>query len=195
MVVANDSGSVTSSVAGLTLVSTNQYPIAPNYTNYVYENQTINFDLSALFHNAIFPDGDPGTLSTYDTLTTNGVSLNYLTSTLLSYTPNGNYIGADLWTYTITDAIGDSATGTNYIEVIQQTLPTAITSHLVGGTLQMSGSGGSPGGTYNILGSSNLESPLSTWPVVATGSFNSSGGFSISLPTGGAAGYYALELP
>jgi hypothetical protein len=195
VVISNDSGSVTSSIANLTLVGTNQGPIAPNYTNDVSENQTINFDLSTLFHNAIFPDNDPGTLSAYDATTTNGVALGDITSTLLSYTPNPNFLGWDSWTYTVTDALGDSATGTNYIHVLAQTAPVTVSVQAGAGGIQMSGSGGVANGSYSILGSPTLGAPVSTWMVVTSGAFDSNGSFSISLPTTNTAGFYVLQTP
>lgn len=195
VVVSNDSGSITSSVARLTLVGTNQFPIAPNYTNDISENQTTTFDLSTLFHQAIFPDNDPGTISAFDSVTTNGVVFNDLTETLLGYTPTTNYVGWDSWTYTVTDAVGDTATGTNYIRITAQTAPIAITAQIGAGGIQMSGSGGPAGGSYSILGSPTLGAPVSTWKVVATGTFDSGGGFSVTLPTTDAAGFYVLETP
>jgi len=197
VVVANSSGSVTSRVATLTLVPTNQFPIAPNYTNYIYTNQTLSLDLSVLFNHASSPDGDSLTLSAYDTYTTNGVGLNFVTSTLFTYTPNQGFLGQDLFTYTITDSQGDSTVGTNFIEVVPTLAPTVIKSTRSGNNVVVSGSGGSPGAPYLILGSNTLLTPVSSWPTMASGNFDANGNFSISLPinSGSSAGFYALAVP
>jgi hypothetical protein len=197
VVVANSSGSVTSQVATLTLVPTNQFPIAPNYTNYMYTNQTLFFDISVLFNHAGSPDGDSLTLSAYDTSTTNGVGLSSVTSTLYSYTPNPGFLGQDLFTYTITDSQGNSAVGTNFIEVVPTLAPSIISPTHSGNNVVVSGTGGSPGAPYLILGSDSLETPVSSWPTVATGNFDSHGNFSISLPiySGSSAGFYVLAVP
>jgi hypothetical protein len=197
VVVANSSGSVTSQVATLTLVGTNQFPIAPNYTNYMYTNQTLSFDISVLFNHASSPDGDSLTLSTYDTSTTNGVALNFVTSTLLTYTPNPGFLGQDLFTYTITDSQANSAVGTNFIEVVPTLSPTVIGSTRSGSNVVVSGAGGSPGAPYLILGSTSLLIPVSSWPIVETNYFDSHGDFSISLPisSGSSTGFYVLAVP
>ena len=197
VVVSNSSGSVTSGVATLTLVSTNQFPIAPSYTNYMYTNQTLSFDISVLFNHASSPDGDTLTLSTYDTSTTNGVSFTYVTSTLFTYTPNPGFLGQDLFTYTITDSQGNSAIGTNFIEVVPTLSPTVLAPTRSGNNVVVSGTGGSPGAPYLILGSPSLATPVSSWPTVATGNFDSHGNFSISLPisSGSATEFYVLAVP
>ena len=197
VVVANSSGSITSQVAALTFVPTNQLPIAPNYTNYLYTNQTLSLDLSVLFNHASSPDGDALTLSSYDTSTTNGVGLNFVTPTLFTYTPNPGFLGQDSLTYTITDSQGNSAVGTNFIEVVPTLLPTVAAPTRSGNNVVMSGTGGSPGAPYLILGSNSLLTPVSSWPTVATGNFDAQGKFSISLPISGGAAteFYVLAVP
>ncbi len=49
VVVSNSSGSVTSSVAVLTLLGTNQPPVVLNYSLVLYSNTTVNFDLDTAF--------------------------------------------------------------------------------------------------------------------------------------------------
>jgi hypothetical protein len=197
VVVANDSGSVTSQVAALTLVSTNQPPIAPNHTFYVYENQTLNIDTSVLYNESSDPSGGPITLEGFDTTTTNGVGLNYVTSTEVSYTPNADYIGADSFTYTIQDSLGATTVGTNFIQVIAPVLPTVSAPVQSNGNVVMSGAGGTPGGTYTILGSDDLTVPTSAWSVVSTGTFDGTGKFSATLPNypGSTDMYYVLVVP
>ena len=197
VVVANSSGSITSRVATLTLVPTNQFPIARNFTNYMYTNQTLSFNLSVLFNNASSPDSDSLTLSSYDTSTTNGVGLNFVTPTLFTYTPNPGFLGQDLFTYTITDSQGNSTVGTNFIEVVPTLAPSVIAATRSGNNIVVSGTGGSPGAPYLILGSNSLLIPASSWPTVATGNFDTQGKFSINLPisSGASAEFYVLVVP
>ncbi|HEY3860579.1 MAG TPA: Ig-like domain-containing protein [Verrucomicrobiae bacterium] len=199
VVVSNDSGSVTSRVASLTLVSTNQNPIAPNYTNYIYTDQTLPIDFSVLYNQASSPDGDALALSAFDTFTTNQVVLNPVSSTLYTYTPNPGFFGQDLLTYTIQDSQGNFAVGTNFIEVVQKQAPATVAAvrSANGTSVVMSGAGGAPGAEYLILGSSDLTVPVGSWATVATGFFDSHGNFSISLPVGSGAGdgFYVLAVP
>ena len=49
-----------------------------------------------------------------------------------------------------------------------------------GGNFIFSGTGGPDNGTYYVLTSTNLLTPLSSWTPITTNSFNSSGGFSVT---------------
>lgn len=60
--------------------------------------------------------------------------------------------------------------------------PTISSSGVSGGNLTVGGSGGTPGAGYAWLSSTNLAAPLSQWTTNSTGTFDSSGNFSGSLP-------------
>ena len=60
--------------------------------------------------------------------------------------------------------------------------PVSISTHFAGGNLTLSGTGGSAGGTYYIVGTSNLTLPLAQWTVLSTNSFDGSGNFNVSMP-------------
>jgi len=65
--------------------------------------------------------------------------------------------------------------------------PTPVTIHVGfsagnGGSLALSGTGGSAGGTYYIVGTTNLALPVTQWTVLSTNSFDGSGNFNISVP-------------
>lgn len=51
-----------------------------------------------------------------------------------------------------------------------------------GGNLVLTGSGGTPGGPYTWLTSTNVAAPLATWVTNTTGTFSGSGTFSNAIP-------------
>jgi fibronectin-binding autotransporter adhesin len=55
-----------------------------------------------------------------------------------------------------------------------------ITAHVSNGNVILSGANGTPGGTYNILSSTNVAAPLSTWTGVETNVFDLNGEFTFS---------------
>jgi hypothetical protein len=60
--------------------------------------------------------------------------------------------------------------------------PTITSVSAVGGNLILIGSGGSAGGSYSVITSTNAGAPLSTWTTNTSGTFSGSGGFSNSIP-------------
>jgi fibronectin-binding autotransporter adhesin len=76
-----------------------------------------------------------------------------------------------------TSALGSSGT----ISVSGTLAPPTIGSFSYSApTLSLSGSGGTPGGPYVVITSTNVAAPLSTWTPVVTNSFDTSGNFSWS---------------
>jgi hypothetical protein len=53
-------------------------------------------------------------------------------------------------------------------------------SRLAGGNVILSGQGGTAGGAYELLANSNVTIASSTWPIVATNTFDPSGTFSVT---------------
>jgi fibronectin-binding autotransporter adhesin len=52
------------------------------------------------------------------------------------------------------------------------------------------------GGTWTLVGTNNIAAPLSTWPVISTGSFDSAGSISITNPAAGTGRmFYNLRTP
>ena len=68
-------------------------------------------------------------------------------------------------------------------------------SYLSGGNFIFTGTGGTSGGTYYVLTSTNLTTPVSQWTPLATNTFNSTGGFSVTNPlsTGGPQRFYIIK--
>ena len=63
-------------------------------------------------------------------------------------------------------------------------LPTPVSIHagFAAGSLILSGSGGTPGATYYVVGFTNLAVPSVSWPVLITTNFDDSGNFNVSIP-------------
>lgn len=103
VVVRNDSGAVTSRVARLTLVSTNQPPAPPAYNPVSFQNQTLSLPLSRLVQDSRDADGDPVAYMGAETASTNAVQ--YGTNNIeqvgasLVYYPVEGYVGTDRFTY------------------------------------------------------------------------------------------------
>ncbi len=83
------------------------------------------------------------------------------------------------------------------INVTGALLPPSINTGGVlrsGSNLSVSGSGGTPGATYYVLGTTNLSLPLTEWTPVATNNFDASGNFNFSLSTTSTPGeYFVVE--
>jgi hypothetical protein len=108
--VFNAGGSLASTPASLTLVATNQPPIAPVYYSVVFGGMETNNLSQLLVLNDRDPDGDLLSLSFADSASTNNGSINDTGNNLI-YTAPANYIGPDQYTYTIMDSLGASAVG------------------------------------------------------------------------------------
>jgi len=123
VIVSNDSGSVTSRVATLTLVPTNQPPVAATFSFVAFQGQTFLLPLSDLVQVSVDPDHDPITFNSADANSTNGGSVVQNGATLV-YTPVDGYLGSDQFTYSINDSLGASAQGLVDILVLSQPTPT-----------------------------------------------------------------------
>ena len=197
VVISNDSGSVTSTVATLTIVETNRPPIAPNYTFGVYSNNSINIDMSRLLLAASDPNNELLTI-TWDGATTNGVSLAPTVSggSVVTFTAPSGFVGHDSFNYYVSDPFAQT-TGLVLINVLPPVLPAVQQAAQSGSNLVFSGGGGTPGGQYVILSSTDLSVPVSSWMPVASGNFDNTGAFSVNLPIGAATSgqFYVIELP
>lgn len=79
-----------------------------------------------------------------------------------------------------------------------------VTSHpafgapvLSGGKLVLTGNGGSADGTYQVLTSTNITLPLSSWTPVLTNTFGADGSFSnaVGMQASSAAQFYRVRTP
>jgi hypothetical protein len=64
-----------------------------------------------------------------------------------------------------------------------------------GGRFVFSGTGGTPGGTYYVVTSTNLATAVTNWTRVLTNQFDGSGNFSVTNnPATNAQYFYRLQL-
>jgi len=70
--------------------------------------------------------------------------------------------------------------GTLSVVVGGGTGPVVNSTKVINGSLVLSGSGGTQGGTYYVLTSTNLASPLASWKVASTNAYDSSGNFIVT---------------
>jgi len=111
VVISNGSGAITSQVAVLRIVSTNQPPVAPtlNLVSFAGQGATIEIsDLLLLVDSD--PDGDLLSFNYADGSSTNGGSVQQINEGLV-YTPAPNYVGSDQFTYTVSDSSGAMTIG------------------------------------------------------------------------------------
>ncbi|MEP6662883.1 MAG: autotransporter-associated beta strand repeat-containing protein [Verrucomicrobiota bacterium] len=66
------------------------------------------------------------------------------------------------------------------LRIVSVAAPSFATTTLSGTNLVLTGSGGSPGGTYSVVSSTDITTPLLSWSVVQTGSFDGSGNFTVT---------------
>ena len=68
---------------------------------------------------------------------------------------------------------------------------------LVGTNLVLTGSGGTPGGTYYVLASTNVALPAAQWPPIATNQFDAGGDFILTVPIVPSLSerFYRLQVP
>ncbi|MGO9586784.1 MAG: immunoglobulin domain-containing protein [Limisphaerales bacterium] len=108
------------------------------------------------------------------------------------------------YTVVITNAIG-SVTSSNAVLTVTDIPPSFISPSFgniiagsgVSGSFILSGTGGLSDGTYYVLISSNLLTPLTDWTYIATNQFDSEGNFIFTniAPTNAPQEFYLLQLP
>jgi beta-glucanase (GH16 family) len=73
--------------------------------------------------------------------------------------------------------------------------PVFTGASVVQNRLVLTGTNGPPGATFYIVASPNTTLPQNRWPRVGTNQFNSSGGFTHSLPPVSSPSYYRILVP
>lgn len=81
--------------------------------------------------------------------------------------------------------------------VVAPQQPVISSTVLSGGNLNITGSGGTPGGGFSVLTNGNLTVPLASWGAATTGTFDGSGNFLISLPVSASNPllFYSIRIP
>ena len=168
-------------------------PVAGNDTMGAISNRTATVLTAKLLSNDTDPDGDTLTLSAVSATSTNGGTVS-LGAGSVTYAPAANYVGADAFTYTVSDGRGGSATGTVLVTVRSATDPSlniigGVTTNQNGALIQFAGI---PGRTYTVERSVDL----STWTAIGTATVPAHGITSFqdtSPPPGG--GFYRTVYP
>jgi hypothetical protein len=190
--VTNSAGSVTSSNAVLTVTN-----IPPAITVQP-ASQTVGVGSNVIF--AVTATGTPPLSYQWQVNETNllvdggqinGAISNVLTISNVQLTNNGNY------TVTVTNLAG-SVTSSNAVLTVIVPSPSFGNIHAAtGDSFILSGTGGVSNGTYYVLISSNLLTPLDEWTYIATNQFDGQGGFIFTNTTQTNAPqlFYLLQLP
>jgi len=155
--------------------------------------------------------------TTNGTLTLNGQMYLYTDDTFHALVVNGTAVSPGTYTFaqlhsafpanfpvTWPVQLGSSTgtnTGTGTITVLTgpaAPLPATIRAvSISGGNISISGTGGTPSGSYHVLSASNVSAPLNSWSVVAGGSFAGDGSFSVNIPitAGQPLQFYVIKSP
>lgn len=181
VVVSNDSGSVTSRVAVLTVVQANQPPVPAPLTFITSPGTPIRVPLSDLLQISTDPDHDPITFTSADTTSTNGATVEQIDAYLV-YTPVEGFEGRDQFGYTISDPTA-AAQGQVTIQVGGQEAPTLTATLGNNGNLVLNWSG-----AFTLEASENVAGP---WTAIAT---NVPGPFNVST-AGAARQFFRLVGP
>jgi hypothetical protein len=105
-VTATANGVTVSKIAAVTVTAVNDAPVAEDSNETTVEDTNVTIDLTTLISDA---DGEIPTVTLTDP--TNGTVIDEQNGSI-TYVPNADYFGIDSFTYTVTDAAGDTDTGT-----------------------------------------------------------------------------------
>jgi hypothetical protein len=83
--------------------------------------------------------------------------------------------------------------------IVLTTAPT-LNKPIISGTnivITATNNAGNNGSTYTLFGTNNIAAPLSTWPVISTGSFDVNGNLAITNPIVGGTNslFFILRVP
>jgi hypothetical protein len=190
VVIDNCSGSTTSSVATLTV---NRPPVVTNSTAGVEENTALIIDAQKLLLRASDPDDDPlAVVSVASPSTNNGTVTLTVTNTIV-YLPPTNYVGMDLFTFTVGDGRGGFTSGEILVSVVSSQGFNQVSFTISNGLPVLTYSG-IPGYTYTIERTETLAPPA--WVNLATATADAQGRISFidTNPPPGSA-FYRTRYP
>lgn len=195
VLVSNDSGSVPSQAATLTLAPTNHAPVLPAFSVTTTVDTAVNLSLSKLVNAAVDADGDPVLFGYADNVSTNNGSV-FLDGAFLVYTPPTGYVGADRFNVTLTDNF-EYATFPVSVSVRAPGSPGFSVVSAGGSGLVVSGTNGTVGASYRIFATTNVAAPFASWLPVATNTFGANGAFSFTTPVDAAKPqqFFRLQTP
>lgn len=121
-IVSNAAGSATSAVAQVVVQSSNKGPVASPDAWVVLKNLRSEISHASLLANDSDPDGDVLSVSLVDTVSQAGGKLESLPSAI-AYTPVAGFLGADAFSYRVSDGRGGISTGRVDIAVLDPPIP------------------------------------------------------------------------
>jgi hypothetical protein len=171
----------------------NHPPTAGNANAATVQNQSVGIPVERLLLFASDPDGDPLTLSSVSATSTNGGTVVIVTNAVV-YEPVTNYVGADRFTYMVSDGRGGTASAFVLVQVrpANQGAGNLLPPSAIPGGYTLSFAG-IPGRTYNLQRAASVNGP---WSVLAavTVDFSGIGSYSdTNAPPTDA--YYRVEYP
>ena len=181
-VSATDGNGNTSNCTFTVTVILNHAPVAKDSTLGAVENHSRTLLIEKLLAKATDADGDTLTVSAVSATSTNGGTVT-LSDTAIIYTPAADFVGTDLFTYTVSDGKGGLGSASIVVQVMSENDPAL---HRIG-SLTVTPSGvtisfaGIPGYSYSVERAATIAGP---WTVI--GSF--------TVPDGGIA-YYTDTQP
>ena len=169
-------------IATISLNTTNHPPVPGVHTLGTEVNTPASIAISKLLLHDSDPDGDPLSIIAVSPTSTNSGSV-VLGLTDITYTPPLNYVGADVFTYTLSDDRGATALATVQVTVATSQSPNITrwdydsASHtlIVGFT-------GIPRLTYRIQFTESLSPPVD-WQLIGTQTAAPNGQFSVTNTT------------
>jgi hypothetical protein len=150
----------------------NHAPVADNITLGAVENHPRSLLIEKLLAHASDMDDDVLTISAVSATSTNGGTVTLGTTNVI-YMPATNFVGADLFTYTVSDGRGGFATASVAVTVTSEN---ALTLNRIGSLTVNQGTvtihfAGIPGNTYTVERSTDMLawSPIGSFTVPDNG--------------------------
>ena len=194
VIVTNYAGSVTSAVAVLTVTNVATVLTTQPTSQTVGVGSTVTFNVGGTAQPLFFLQWLKDGTNLVDGTNSSGSIIIGSTSDPLTIT---NAQTSDDGTYwlVISNAWGVLASSNAVLTVLTSPRFSGITAGGGGGAFILSGVGGTNSGTYFVLASSNLSTPLSLWAPVATNQFDTQGGFIFTnlAPTNAPQQFYILR--
>jgi len=165
-VSATDGNGNTSNCTFTVTVILNHAPVAHDSTLGAVENHSRSLLIEKLLAKATDADGDALTVSAVSATSTNGGTVT-LSDTAIIYTPAANFVGTDLFTYTVSDGKGGLGIGSIIVQVTSENDPSlnrigSLTVTQSGVTISFAGI---PGYSYTV---ERAASPVGPWGAIGT---------------------------
>jgi hypothetical protein len=143
-------------------LTVNGLPVAGDDALTAYMSLAATVPVSQLLTNDFDPDNDPLDITAVSPTSTNGGTV-VLALGNVTYTPVSDHLGSDLFTYTLSDGQGGSATGHVFVQVQLPAAPTLNAGSLIftNGHFSFSCSA-TPGVPYTIWAATNIVGPWET---------------------------------